>query len=179
MLVLAGDITAAEARPLVEKYFGDIPRGTQVHSSGSGCADAEGAGHARSSTTRSPTPTIYRMWAVPGVTGKDTTALDMAASVLGGLASSRLDNALVRDKKTAVGVSADVDPHERVGEFTIEATVKPGVDPALVGKQLDADHRRLHQERADRRRAEARQDAATSRERSAASNRSAASAARR
>src|SRR3546814_429669 len=30
VLVLAGDIDAAKARPLVEKYFGDIPRGTQV-----------------------------------------------------------------------------------------------------------------------------------------------------
>src|SRR3712207_5971082 len=27
VLVLAGDVSAAEARPLVEKYFGDIPRG--------------------------------------------------------------------------------------------------------------------------------------------------------
>ena len=27
VLVLAGDIDAAEARPLVERYFGDIPRG--------------------------------------------------------------------------------------------------------------------------------------------------------
>ena len=62
----------------------------------------------------------------------------MAANVLGGLASSRLDNMLVRDKKTAVSVSAGVDTHERVGEFTVEATVKPGVDPKLVGQQLDA-----------------------------------------
>src|SRR5690242_11437400 len=29
VLVLAGDITADEAKPLVEKYFGDIPRGPQ------------------------------------------------------------------------------------------------------------------------------------------------------
>ena len=29
-------------------------------------------------------------------------------------------------------------PNERVGEFTVEATVKPGVDPKLVEQQLDA-----------------------------------------
>jgi predicted Zn-dependent peptidase len=78
------------------------------------------------------------MWAVPGITGKDTPALELAASVLGGLASSRLDNELVRDKKTAVSVSAGVDEYERVGEFEVEATVRPGVDPALVGQQLDS-----------------------------------------
>ena len=35
VLVLAGDVSAAEARPLVEKYFGDIPRGP-VNTSGRG-----------------------------------------------------------------------------------------------------------------------------------------------
>jgi predicted Zn-dependent peptidase len=78
------------------------------------------------------------MWAIPGMTDKDTPALDMAASVLGGLASSRLDNELVRGTKSAVHVSAYIQPFERVGEFTIEAVVKPGVDPAVVGKQLDS-----------------------------------------
>ena len=31
VLVIAGDVTAAEARPLVERYFGDIPAGPVNH----------------------------------------------------------------------------------------------------------------------------------------------------
>jgi predicted Zn-dependent peptidase len=137
VLVLAGDITTAEVRPLVEKYFGDIPAGPKSTPAAAAVPTLK-APVTKTFHDEVANTTIYRMWAVPGVTSKDTTALDMAATVLGGLASSRLDNALVRDKKTSVGVSAYLDPHERVGEFTVEATVKPGVDPALVGKQVDA-----------------------------------------
>lgn len=137
VLVLAGDITEAEARPLVEKYFGSIPAGPKSTPAS-----------ATVPTLKAPVTKVFkdevantyltRMWAVPGVLGKDTAALSMAASILGGLSSSRLDNELVRDKKTAVSASASLDTNERVGEFSISATVKPGVDPKLVGQQLDA-----------------------------------------
>jgi zinc protease len=137
VLVLAGDVTEAEARPLVEKYFGSIPAGPKSTPAAASVptlkAPVTKVFHDEVANT-----TIVRMWAVPGVTGKDTPALEMAADILGGLASSRLDNALVRDKKTAVGVSASDETFERVGEFSVRATVKPGVDPALVGRQLDA-----------------------------------------
>ena len=137
VLVLAGDVTTAEAKRLVEKYFGDIPAGPKSVPAAASVPTLKARVN-RTFHDEVANTTIYRMWAVPGITSKDETALEMAASVLGGLASSRLDDELVRDKKTAVGVSADIDPHERVGEFSIEATVKPGVDPALVGKQVDA-----------------------------------------
>jgi predicted Zn-dependent peptidase len=137
VLVLAGDISAAEAKNLVGKYFGDIPSGPKSVPAPALVPTLK-ARVTRTFHDEVANTTVYRMWAVPGITARDETALEMAASVLGGLASSRLDNALVRDKKTAVGVSAEIAPHERVGEFSVVATVKPGVDPALVGKQVDA-----------------------------------------
>jgi len=137
VLVLAGDITAAEAKPLAEKYFGDIPAGPKSIPAAAAVPTLP-AKVVKTFHDEVANTTIYRMWAVPGITAKDTNALEMAASILGGLASSRLDNELVRDKKTAVSVSADVDDYERVGEFSIQATVKPGVDPKLVGQQVDA-----------------------------------------
>jgi len=137
VLVLAGDITAAEAKPLVEKYFGGIPAGPKSVPAAAAVPTLKAPVHKLFHDEVANT-TIYRTWTVPGVTSRDEAALEMAASVLGGLASSRLDNELVRDKKTAVSASAGVDPHERVGEFTVEATVKPGVDPALVGRQVDS-----------------------------------------
>jgi len=137
VLVLAGDITPAEAQTLVEKYFGDIPAGPKSTPAAAPVPTLK-APVTKTFHDEVANTTIFRMWAVPGITAKDTNALEMAASVLGGLASSRLDNELVRDKKTAVNVSADVSTFERVGEFAVEATVKPGVDPKLVGQQLDA-----------------------------------------
>ena len=137
VLVLAGDVDAKAARPLVEKYFGDIARGPAVTPTAANVptlkAKKEEILQDRVATTR-----LYRMWAVPGLTNADTVPLDVAATVLGGLSSSRLDNKLVREEKIAVNVSASVQPFERVSLFEVTADVKPGVDPLLVAKRLDA-----------------------------------------
>src|SRR5687768_4555207 len=94
VLVLAGDIDAETARPLVEKWFGDIPGGAEVTPAAASvptlAAKKDETLHDRVATTR-----LYRLWAVPGLTDTDTVPLDVAATVLGGLSSSRLDNALV------------------------------------------------------------------------------------
>jgi zinc protease len=136
ILVLAGDIDTASARPLVEKYFGAIPRGPQSIVPKADvptlAAPKIEVMKDRVSTTR-----IYRVWAVPGLNDKDSIALDVAAGVLGGLSSSRLDNALVRGEKLAVRVSASNQTFAQIGQFEVYADVKPGVDPALVAKRLD------------------------------------------
>jgi zinc protease len=136
VLVLAGDVDLPTARRLVDKYFGDIPRGPNVTIAAADVPTLPTAKtevmHDRVATTR-----LYRMWAVPGLTNPDTVQLDVAASVLGGLSSSRLDNALVRNEKIAVAVSAGIQPFERVSLFEVTADVKPGVDAAVVAKRLD------------------------------------------
>jgi len=136
VLVIAGDVTAAQAKPLVEKYFGSIPAGPVNHPA-----------MARVPTLAKPksvdmkdhvaTTIIQRYWAVPGLLDKQLAALDIGGSVLGGLASSRLDKIMVRDEKLAVAVSAGMIPLQRAGIFTVSAYVTPGVDPAKVSKRLD------------------------------------------
>jgi predicted Zn-dependent peptidase len=70
---------------------------------------------------------------------KDAAALDVGMSVLGGLASSRLDNALVRGKQVAVSVSAEFEAHEQVSFLEISMDVKPGVPRAKAEAALDAE----------------------------------------
>ena len=65
-------------------------------------------------------------------------ALEAGLDVLGGLASSRLDNALVRGSEMAVSVTADVEQHEQIGFIEAQMDVKPGVDPAAAEKKFDA-----------------------------------------
>ena len=66
VLVLAGDIDAAEARPLVERYFGDIPRGP-VNDAGRRptCRRCRRRVD-RSMNDRVANTRLYRDWAVPG-----------------------------------------------------------------------------------------------------------------
>ncbi|WP_244627515.1 M16 family metallopeptidase [Microvirga tunisiensis] len=137
ILVLAGDINLATAKRLVEKYFGPIKRGPDS----SPIAVAIPTLPARKDETLQDwvaTTRLYRTWVVPGLNDPDAVPLAIGASVLGGLASSRLDNVLVRDEKLAVSVRADLQTFAQVSLFAVSADVKPGVDPAVVARRLDA-----------------------------------------
>ncbi len=136
VLVLAGDITAAEARPLVEKYFGAIKPGP-VNNPAQAAVPTLAAPKSIVMKDRVAATQLQRHWAVPGLNSPQLAALDLGGSILGGLASSRLDKILVRDEKLAVSVTAGLQPFQRVGLFAVTATVKPGVDPAVVDKRLD------------------------------------------
>jgi zinc protease len=136
VLVLAGDITVAEARPLVERYFGDIPRGPVNTPAAASIPDlparVDRVMHDRVANTR-----LYRDWAVPGLTEEDVVPLSIAATILGGLSSSRLDNTLVRGEQTAVRVTGGVQPFHRISIFELTVDVKPGQDADAVSRRLD------------------------------------------
>ncbi|MET0307795.1 MAG: pitrilysin family protein [Sphingomonas sp.] len=136
VLVLAGDVDAKEARPLVEKYFGGIPAGPK---SVLPKVEIPTLAQSKSVTMRDKVAAtmIMRSWAVPGLNDPDAVALDVFGQVLGGLASSRLDNALVRKEKLAVNVSAGTESMAQLGIFQMRALVRPDVDPAVVSKRLD------------------------------------------
>ncbi|MGB3847456.1 MAG: pitrilysin family protein [Sphingopyxis sp.] len=136
VLVLAGDIDVPTARAKVTEWFGDIPRGPAVTAPATAVPTLP-APLAKEVKDLIPTTRIYRMWAIPGLNDADAVPLQMAMSVLGGLSSSRLDNALVRKDPIAVSVSAGAQPFEDAGILLIQADVKPGVDPAHVAKRLD------------------------------------------
>ena len=136
VLVLAGDIDAATARPLVEKYFGQIKRGP-VNDPAQAVVPTLAAPQAMVMKDNVAAVTVSRYWPTPGLLDRQLVALDVGGSVLGGLASSRLDEVLVRNEKIATSVSAGLFAFQRVGVFNVQATVKPGVDPAVVEKRLD------------------------------------------
>lgn len=137
VLSLAGDIDAKTARPLVEKWFGDIKRGPEVRKVAAGPVTLP-APVKREMTDQVPTTRIYRSWSGPGLNDADAPALDVAMQVLGGLASSRLDNTLVRGEQLAVAVTAGVEQHEQVSMLDVTMDVKPGTDRAKAEARFDA-----------------------------------------
>ncbi|MDP3552077.1 MAG: pitrilysin family protein [Novosphingobium sp.] len=138
ILVLAGDIDAASAKTKVAKWFGDIKPGPAVKPV-SAPVPTLPAPLAKTIKDQVATTRIYRMWAVPGLDNPDYLPLDLGASVLGGLASSRLDDALVRQQKLAVSVSAEAEIFAQASQFVVKADVTPGQDPAKVAAALDAE----------------------------------------
>lgn len=137
VLVLAGDIDAATARPLVEKYFGGIPAGPETTQP---VAPVPTLAKPVSETIkdRVATTRLTRSWAVPGLDqSAEAVNLDVAAGVLGGMGSSRLVDMLVRKEKLAVRVRTDNSTLAQVGMFEISVDVRPGVDAAAVAKRMD------------------------------------------
>ena len=137
VLVLAGDVDVARARTLVAKYFGSIPRGPDSRFPAT-TLPVLTQPVAETIKDRVAAVLISRSWPVPGGEDADVAALDVAGGVLGGLASSRLDNALVKREKLVTGISARNSTLRGAGLFTIRAYVRPGVDPALVARRIDA-----------------------------------------
>ena len=142
ILVLAGDIDLATAKARVEKWFGAIPAGPAVQPVAVPVPTLP-APIARTLQDQVATTRVYRMWAIPGLDNPDYLPLSVGGMILGGLASSRLDDALVRGAQTAVSASAHADIFAQGGQFIMEADVKPGADPAKVGAALDRELARL------------------------------------
>ena len=144
VLALVGDIDVATARPLVERYFGDIDPGPPV-------ARREAAVPIRAANTRDvlrdrvPQARIYRYWTTPGRTTRESLLLGLAADVLGSGKSSRLYEALVVEQKIATEVSASVDEHQLASQFQVTVTLANGVDVAEGARRLDAEIARFLQ----------------------------------
>lgn len=136
VIALAGDINAEQARPLMEKYFGDIPAGPPLYRRESWVPD-----HAANSTEvmheRVPQARVYRYWAVPGRVTHDGALLQLASQVLGGSKTSRLYQVLVEEKQLATRVSVDVEAHQLASMFSIDVTLASGVKPAQIHAVLD------------------------------------------
>ncbi len=136
ILVLAGDINAKEAKPLVEKWFGHIKPGKPAKKFDLPIPTLD---KPVKSVLKDKVPTtrIMRSWVVPGLAQDDFTALDVGARALGGLSSSRLDRILVREEGLAVSVAAFVQGFVHGSTFQIRADLKPGADADLLAKRLD------------------------------------------
>ena len=137
VLALAGDIDAKAARPIVERWFGSIPRGPEVVR-----MDSPSVAPAQSireeMTDQVPVTRVVRNWTGPAMTDADAVPLAAGLYVLGGLASSRLDNVLVRDEQVAVSVTAGAQQHEQLAFLQAMMDVKPGVDAKAAEARFDA-----------------------------------------
>lgn len=136
VLALAGDIDVATARPLVEKWFGDIARGPAVKPVVAEPVTLP-APAKREMTDQVPVLRLSRNWSGPGMNEPDALALQVGLHILGGLSSSRLDTVLVRNEQLAVAVTAGAQPFEQVSFLAAQMDVKPGVDRAKAEARFD------------------------------------------
>lgn len=136
VIVLAGDIDMAAAKPLMEQYFGDIAPGPPLPKLQSWVPELE-ENVIDMMYDRAPQARIQRLWNLPGRTVRETTQMSVVAGILGSGKNSRLYKKLVFDEQIATSVSASVQGFELTSPFEIEVYVKPGVDPERVTAMID------------------------------------------
>jgi zinc protease len=137
VLVLAGDVTVARAKELVTKYFSGIPPGPGLTRAKEWIPRFD-RNILDTMQDRVPQTRIYRVYHAPSWADPRSQHMALLADVLSGSKSARLDWRLVYEKQLVNAVSAGYRDSELAGAFFIQATVKPGVDPQAVEKEIDA-----------------------------------------
>lgn len=141
-LAIAGDITARDARRLVERYFGDIPRGPAVTRRPPPPVELAHVVNAVIED-RVQVPRVYDAWHTVKAFAPADATLDVVANVLAGGRSSRLYRRLVYELQIATDVVAFQDGSRIDGKFEIYATARPGHALGELQKVIDEEVKKL------------------------------------
>ena len=119
VIALVGDIKAADAVALVERYFGDIAPGTPVPRVAA--VEPEQSGEKRVVEIFDAEPRLAIAWHKPTMPDRDDYVFDLIDQVLGSGRTSRLYRSLVEEQKLATSVSVYGAPGARYPNlFVIE-----------------------------------------------------------
>jgi len=148
-LTVVGDFDPAEAKRLIDQYFGPIPSGAQPPPVACDQKFNTGTIRRRVTDTKATLPATLQVYRIPAYSHADTPALELLATILGQGESSRLNRSLAREAKAAVQAQAFVNPFgPRLGPgmFMGFAIANQGVRVDSVDALLSAQIARLTSE---------------------------------
>ena len=135
-LAIVGDFEPAQAKALVQKYFGTLKRGPDVPPI-KAVTPKITSERRKTVTARVELPRVYMAWITSPILKPGDADADIAANILGGGRSSRLYKKLVYEKQIAQTVSATQQSLILGSVFQIEATARPGHTVDELEKAID------------------------------------------
>ncbi len=144
-LVLAGDLDPAQAKALVEKWFGDVKAGAPVAPITSPGVMLT-AVKQQTITDRVQLPRVYLAWLTPHALAPGDAAMDLVGYVLAGGKNSRLYKRLVYDLQIAQNVVAYQNSQALSSYFLIRATPQPGHTTDELQVVIDEEIEKLRNE---------------------------------
>jgi zinc protease len=147
ILIVAGDITMAELKPLAEKYYGPIPSRPVPPRVRPREPKPEAARRVELKDARVRQTVWSRAYLAPSYVAGDkqyADALQVLAEIFGGGVTSRLHKSLVLDKSLATSAGAFYDP-DALGltQFGLSASLRPDAKLADLEAAMDAEIKRL------------------------------------
>lgn len=142
LLVVAGDVMAADVFALAQTYYGGVPRRAEI-SVRKRPAEPEPTAARRVSYAdpRIASPSLRRSYMVPSyriAEPREAEALDILSAILGGSSTSRINNAMLVDTPVASSAGAYYQGgFYDYGEFGLYADPLPGFDLTALEKALD------------------------------------------
>ncbi|PYP46693.1 MAG: peptidase M16 [Gemmatimonadetes bacterium] len=144
-LVVVGDFKPLELRRYVNQYFSEIPRHPEPPPVRCTARLAPGIQRREVTDVHANLPAVLRIYRAPPHGDPDTRALELLNVILGQGESSRLNVAVVRREKAALGTQVIVNPYDSrrgPGVLLVLAIANQGVDPlkldTIVTAQLDS-----------------------------------------
>lgn len=125
-LVIGGNFDVENTKRLVEKYFGEIPGGTNI-------PEVEAPKQFMNQSVKVihedniQLDRLYMAWHSDKMFGQYDAALDILSDILSSTKNSRLQKNLVFEKQTAQDVTSFQYSAKLCGSYIIIATAKPGV----------------------------------------------------
>lgn len=149
VLVVEGDITAEELKPLAEKYYGAIPRGPDIVRERTTEPPARADRQVTLASERVTQPSWSRRYLAPSYrygASEHAYALQVLAEIIGGGPSSRLHRKLVMEDAIALSAGAFYDADDLgPAAFGFYAQPKPGVDMARIDSAVMTEVERVLQ----------------------------------
>jgi zinc protease len=145
ILVVAGNVSVEHVRELAEKWFGDIPSGEKYNRSLP--VEPEQKEERRMTVHRKvPADAIYKTWHMCSRLDDDYYATDLLTDILGGGASSRLYQALVKEQQLFTGINCYHFGSLDAGLLAIDGQLVKGVDIKKAEDAIEAELDKIRHE---------------------------------
>jgi len=147
VLVVAGDVTAAELKPLAEKYYGALKRRDVPARVRTAEPPVQAARRVTLEDDQVRQPSWTRQWKAPSYTAgakEHAYPLQVLETVMSGGATARLYKSLVVERQLAASVSMGYQASAlNLGSLAISASPVPGGDLAALEKGIEEEVARL------------------------------------
>lgn len=146
ILVVAGDITTAQVKELAEKWFGDIPAGEKYERN---LPQEPKQTEPRRQEVKANVPldAFYKCWHVGSRLDSTYYAMDLITEILGGGGSSRLYQALVKEKKLFSNIDCYHFGSTDAGLLAIEGKLVKGVKLQDAEKAVEEELTKIKNEK--------------------------------